>query len=72
MGKWADAMRNQRHQEAGRLWTMLMSEWLKPPTIDQNYWNRLLDRKMAAFERKEQRKLIDDDQWDHTHQDMNR
>jgi len=49
-----------------------MAEWLRPPVADQGYWNRLLARRMAALERKEQRKGIDDDQWDHTHQDMNR
>jgi len=67
MSRWADAMRRQRHQEAGRLWTLLMSDWLTPPTIDQNYWNRLLARRMAVLERKEQRNTIDDTEFDQMH-----
>jgi len=72
MHRWADATRHLRWDEAEQLWRELMAEWLRPPVADQGYWNRLLARRMAALERKEQRKGIDDDQWDHTHQDMNR
>jgi len=46
-----------------------MAQWLTPVPVD---WNDLLDRRMAALERKEQRSRISDDEWDSTHQDMNR
>ena len=72
MRRWADATRHMRWDEANQLWQELMLEWLKPTAVNQRYWNNLLDRRMAALERREQRSMIDDDQWDHTHQDMNR
>ena len=40
--------------------------------IDQNYWNSLLDRRMAVLERKQQRSTISDDEWDKLHEDVNR
>ena len=55
MQRWADATRHLRWDEADELWRELMEEWLKPPVVDQRYWNDLLDRRMAALERKEQR-----------------
>ena len=72
MKQWAAATRHQRWDEANRLWQELMADWLKPPVIDQRYWNRLVDRRMAVLERKEQRSTVSDAEWDHAHQDMNR
>jgi len=70
--RWADATRHMRWDEADQLWHELMVEWLKPTLVDQGYWNRLLERRMAALDRKEQRSTITDNEWDNTHQDMNR
>jgi hypothetical protein len=72
MRQWADATRHYRWDEAEALWRELMAEWLRPPVIDQSYWNDLIDRRMAVLERKERRSTITDDEWDNTHQDMNR
>jgi hypothetical protein len=72
MSQWAAATRRQQWHEADRLWKLLMAQWLMPPVVDQEYWNALIRRRMAALERKEQRSAISDDEWDHTHQDMNR
>jgi hypothetical protein len=46
----------------------MMTEWLTPKPID---WNKLLDRRMAALERQEQRRSIDDDEWDRQHGSVN-
>jgi hypothetical protein len=70
--RWADASRHLRADEADDLWRQLMQEWLTPLIVNQEYWNGLLTRRMAAFERKERRATVSDDQWDDTHQDMNR
>lgn len=72
MRRWADATRHHRWDEADQLWRKLMVQWLTAPVVDQEYWNRLLDRRMAVLERKAQRSTIDDDQWDHLHEDVNR
>jgi len=72
MRRWAEATRHMRWDEADQLWQELKVEWLKPTLIDQGYWNRLLDRRMAVLERKQQRSTITDDEWDSTHQDMGR
>jgi len=72
MSAWADAMRHQRHDEAAELWRQLMAQWLTPPVINQRYWNRLVDRRMAVLERREQRSTISDVEWDNSHQDMGR
>ena len=55
MPRWADATRHLRWDEAEQLWRELMAEWLKPPVTEQSYWNKLLDRRMAVLERREQR-----------------
>jgi hypothetical protein len=39
---------------------------------NQEHWNNMLDRLMAAHERKAKRRAIDDDQWDQEHEDQNR
>jgi len=72
MKQWADATRHHRWAEADELWRHLMEQWLTPTVADQGYWNDLLDRRMAALERKEQRSTVSDDEWDNTHQEMNR
>ena len=38
---------------------------------NQEHWNNMLDRLMAAHERKAKRRAIDDDQWDREHGDLN-
>jgi hypothetical protein len=72
MARWADATRNQRWGEADELWAQLIVDWLKPPVANQRYWNDLLDRRMAALERKEERRAIDDAEWDSRHEDLGR
>jgi len=72
MHRWADATRHLRWDEAEQLWRELMAEWLRPPVTEQSYWNKLLDRRMAVLERKEERSAISDVEWDNTHQDMGR
>jgi phenylalanine-4-hydroxylase len=72
MSRWADAMNRHRHEEANALWAQLMADWLKPPATDQRYWNRLLDRRMAVLERREQRAVIDDVEWDIRREDVTR
>ena len=72
MSRWADATRHQRWDEARELWAQLMADWLKPPATNQRYWNRLIDRRMAALERTEQRRAIDDAEWDIRHEDWGR
>jgi len=71
MRRWSDATRHMRWDEANLLWQELMLEWLRPPVIDQRYWNRLVDRRMAVLERKEQRSTISDNEFDKTHGDVN-
>ena len=71
MRRWADATRNLRSDEANQLWQELVDEWLKPTLIDQGYWNRLLARRMAVLERKQQRSTVSDEEWDHLHEDVN-
>ena len=70
--RWADATRHMRADEADDLWRQLMEEWLKPLLVDQGYWNNLLDRRMAVLERKARRSTVSDDEWDRTHEDVNR
>jgi len=72
MARWADATRHQRWEEANELWWLMMEDWLKPPATNQRYWNRLLDRRMAVLERKEQRLAIDDAEWDIRREDVTR
>jgi len=72
MAQWASATRRQQWAEADELWAQLIEQWLKPPVIDQRYWNRLLDRRMAALERREQRLAIDDAEWDIRREDVTR
>lgn len=72
MRRWSDATRHMRWAEANELWRELMTEWLTPPVMDQDYWNRLLDRRMAVLERREQRNAIDDAEWDIRHEDWTR
>jgi hypothetical protein len=72
MAQWADATRGHRWDEADKLWQQLMADWLVPPAVSQSYWGDLLDLRIAAIERKEQRSAIGDDQWDHLHEDVNR
>jgi len=72
MAQWASATRRQQWAEADELWAQLIEQWLKPPVIDQRYWNRLLDRRMRALERKEQRLAIDDAEWDIRREDVTR
>jgi hypothetical protein len=72
MARWADATRHMRHDEAAALWRQLMADWLKPPVVDQRYWNRLLDRRMAVLERRERRTAIDDAEWDIRREDWTR
>ena len=71
MRRWADATRHMRWDEAEQLWRELMAEWLKPPVIDQGYWNRLIDRRMAVLERREQRSSVSDNEFDNSHGDVN-
>ena len=70
--RWADATRHMRADEADDLWRQLMEEWLKPLLVDQGYWNDLLDRRMAVLERRQRRSTVSDDEWDRTHEDVNR
>jgi hypothetical protein len=72
MSQWASATRRQKWDEANRLWPMLMEQWLSPPVVDQQYWNRLLDRRMAVLDRQEQRLAIDDAEWDIRREDVTR
>jgi hypothetical protein len=72
MRRWADATRHLQCDEANQLWRELMVEWVKPTVIDQGYWNRLLDRRMAVLERKAQRSTVSDSEWDYLHEDVNR
>jgi hypothetical protein len=72
MRRWADATRHYRWDEAEQLWRELMAEWLRPPIMDQRYWNDLLDRRMAVLERRDQRSTISDNEWDNRHEDVNR
>ena len=72
MARWADATRNQRWDEADELWAQLIVDWLKPPVVNQRYWNNLLDRRMAVLERREQRVAIDDAEWDIRREDVTR
>jgi hypothetical protein len=72
MRRWADATRHHRWEEADELWRQLMVQWLTAPIVDQEYWNDLLDRRMAVLERRQQRRSINDDEWDRLHEDVNR
>jgi len=72
MSQWASATRRQQWGEADELWAQIIEQWLKPPMINQNYWNRLLARRMAALERTEQRRAIDDAEWDIRREDVTR
>jgi hypothetical protein len=72
MLRWATATRTQRWDEADKLWQLIVADWLEPPVLSQRYWNSLLDRRMAALERREQRRAIDDDEWDIRHEDWTR
>lgn len=72
MERWAHASRHLRAEEADCLWTQIMQEWLTPLLVDQKYWNDLLDRRMAVLERRERRSTVSDDEWDRTHEDVNR
>lgn len=67
--RWATATRHMRWDEANLLWQELMLEWLKPTAVNQRYWNRLVDRRMAVLERREQRSAIDDTEFDQMHGD---
>ena len=72
MRRWADATRHMQWDDADKLWQELMAEWLRPPVGNQQYWNRLLDRRMAALDRTEQRRAIDDTEWDIRREDVTR
>ena len=69
--QWADAIRYGQWEEADRLWKLLMIDWLTPRVADHSYFVDLLDRRMAALDRIEQRRSIDDDEWDRQHGDIN-
>jgi len=72
MSRWADATRHMQWDDADRLWQELTTEWLRPPVLNQRYWNDLVRRRMAALERREQRLAIDDAEWDIRREDVTR
>jgi hypothetical protein len=72
MRRWADATRHHRWDEADELLQKLIAQSLTAPIVNQEYWNDLLDRRMAVLERRQQRSTVSDDEWDRLHEDVNR
>lgn len=65
--QWADATRHMNWAEANRLWPLLLAE----QQLDSRDWNDVLRRLIRRREREDERRVVNDDEWDRMHGNVN-